>query len=36
MKGIILLATFCIVGLLVLTFSAFIVNAEIDDEEDDG
>ena len=35
MKGIILLAAFCIVGLLVFMFSAFIVNAEIDDEEGD-
>lgn len=35
MKGIILLAAFCIVGLLVLMFSAFIVSAEMDDEEGD-
>ncbi len=35
MKAVLLLAAFCLVGLLVFTFSAFIVNAEIDDEEGD-
>lgn len=35
MKAVLLLAAFCLVGLLVFIFSAFIVNAENDDEEGD-